>query len=287
MSTQFPYDGGYGGGSGGPGEQELHEAVGAYVLGVLDDADASVFEAHLAGCRRCAAHLEEFSGLEPLLATLADPRDLGAGSFAQPAMPPGRGPLPGLAAVPQPRSEPTAPQPAMLDQLLDEVAVRRRRRSRRGLYLVAAAAALVIGGPLTVLAVSDDPGAPPPAASGSPAKDAFFGQMDEKVRATDVTSKVTATVGLEKKAWGTHTVLELKNVKGPLRCSLVAVGKDGEEETVTTWAVPKWGYGIPDSANAAAKEPLYVHGGAAMAPADIERFEVRTLDGARLVEIDA
>ena len=52
--------------------------------------------------------------------------------------------------------------------------------------------------------------------------------MTDKVQATDPTTKVSATVGMEKKAWGTHTVLELKNVKGPLKCSLIAVGKNGE-----------------------------------------------------------
>ncbi len=71
---------------------------------------------------------------------------------------------------------------------------------------------------------------------------------------------------MEKKAWGTHSVLELKNVKGPLKCSLIAVGKNGERETVTTWSVPKWGYGIENATTEQAKNPLYVHGGAAMDP---------------------
>ena len=39
-----------------------HDAVGAYVLGVLDEADADRFEAHLAGCDRCAAELDELDG---------------------------------------------------------------------------------------------------------------------------------------------------------------------------------------------------------------------------------
>ncbi|MYS68245.1 RNA polymerase subunit sigma, partial [Streptomyces sp. SID5473] len=54
------------------GQDSIHDAVGAYVLGVLDDADVSAFEAHLAGCDICAVHVEEFSGLEPMLAALAD-----------------------------------------------------------------------------------------------------------------------------------------------------------------------------------------------------------------------
>ncbi len=74
--------------------------------------------------------------------------------------------------------------------------------------------------------------------------DAAFDGVTEKLQSTDAATKVSATVGTEKKAWGTRTVLELKNVKGPLKCNLVAVSKSGEEEVVTSWAVPAWGYGI-------------------------------------------
>ncbi len=53
------------------GNDSLHDAVGAYVLGVLDPADASVFEAHLPGCALCTARLDELSGMPPMLAMLA------------------------------------------------------------------------------------------------------------------------------------------------------------------------------------------------------------------------
>ncbi|MEV8310732.1 zf-HC2 domain-containing protein [Streptomyces flavidovirens] len=243
-----------------------HDAVGAYVLGILDDADATAFEAHLAYCEYCAAQLDDFAGMEPLMAALAE------------------------APGPPPRL--TEPSPQLLSRLTDEVAAGRAQRRRRGFYLVAAAAVMVVGGPaIAVVATSgnNDPdrniagGAHPT----SPAEDAFFNHMEEKIVATDAATKVSATVGMEKKAWGTHTVLELKNVRGPLKCSLIAVSKDGKEETVTTWAVPAWGYGIPDSTHKTAKNPLYVHGGAAMNRNEIDHFEVRTFDGKRLVEVEA
>ena len=60
-------------------------------------------------------------------------------------------------------------------------------------------------------------------------------------------TKVTATVAMEEKAWGTHAVLRLNNVTGPQKCSLIAVGKNGERETVTSWSVPTWGYGVPNA----------------------------------------
>src|SRR5262249_12709054 len=149
-------------------------------------------------------------------------------------------------------------------------------------YLVAAAAALIVGGPLTAVAVnSDDGGHVDPMAMG-PAQQAFE-IMTDKVSATDPSTKVNAVVAMEPRAWGNHARLQLKNVEGPLRCSLIAVGKNGERETVTSWSVPKWGYGVPNAKTEQAKAPLYVHGGAAFTPNQIDHFEVMTFDGKRLV----
>ncbi|MBT2442175.1 zf-HC2 domain-containing protein [Streptomyces sp. ISL-36] len=292
-----------------------HDAAGAYVLGVLDAADAAAFEAHLASCDVCAAHVEEFAGMEPMLAMLAeaptpapDPRPTGSASglyavdphpvdpysddafdaFApRPPVPPARA----AARAPEPAvAAGTGPGPQLLDRLIDEVGARRARSRRRTFALVAAAAVLVVGGPaVAVVATSGgerENRAVEPHPT-SPAEDSFFHHMEEKIEATDPVTKVSATVGLEKKGWGTHTVLELKNVKGPLKCRLVAVSKSGEEEVVTSWAVPKWGYGIPGATQESAKNPLYIHGGAAMDRGDIDHFEVRTFDGTPLVEVDA
>ncbi|WP_175412443.1 anti-sigma factor [Streptomyces sp. TRM64462] len=260
----------------GPGSGDgatPHDAVGAYVLGVLDDADATAFEAHLAGCGLCAARLDELSGMEPMLALLAE----------------GRPPV--KIMTPPPSAAPSlAADPPLLDRLVDQVTVHRARRRRRGRYLLAAAAALIITGPaVAVAALSGDDRtnqAAPPRPT-SPAGAAVLADMGEKVRATDAKTKVSATVGLEKKAWGTDMVLELKNVKGPLKCNLIAVSKTGEEEVVTSWAVPAWGYGIENSPDEMSRKPLYVHGGAAMPRDDIDHFEVRTFEGTPLVKVGA
>jgi anti-sigma factor RsiW len=291
----------------GQGEEgTVHDAVAAYVLGILDEADATDFEAHLAGCQLCAVHLEEFSGMEPLLAMLADndgPFTAAPASAGSPAPPYGAratsagspaspfAQLPVAARPPVP-SVSLRPSPQLLDRLVGEVAVKRAKRKRRGMYLVAAAAALIIGGPMVALAATAGDGGigsqatatPPPGASS---EDALFDHMPQKVHATDPATKVSATIGLDAKAWGTNAVLELKNVKGPLKCTLVAVSKTGEEETLTSWAVPTWGYGIADSPVKAAKNPLYVHGGAAMQLNSIDHFDVRTFDGKQLVEVGA
>ncbi|MDI3389384.1 zf-HC2 domain-containing protein [Streptomyces sp. B-S-A8] len=254
---------------GGPGPQgfpageSVHEPVGAYALGLLDERETAAFEAHLAQCAYCVRELGELAGVEPMLAALA------------------------ADGVPAP---PRQPGRRLLDGLLAETARERTGRRRRSRLLLAAAAALIVAAPLAALAATgeDHPGTRTPEAHPtSPAQDAFFHHIADKVAATDPASDVTATVGTEAKPWGTHTVLELKNVKGPLKCRLVAVGRNGEEETVTSWSVPERGYGIEDSPHPRARTPLYVHGGAAMERSDIDRFEVRTFDGRRLVEVDA
>ncbi|MEU6813046.1 zf-HC2 domain-containing protein [Streptomyces sp. NPDC046831] len=249
---------------GSPAPNE-HETVGAYALGILDDAEATAFEAHLATCEWCAQQLDELAGMEPMLAALADMPGSGTPAIGE-----------SLSARPSPR---------LAEKLVDEVAERRARKRRRGFYLVAAAAALIIGGPLTVLTATGGSDGGGDAMAAGPAQSAFQTMSDRRT-ATDPATHVTATVAMEKRDWGTHAVLQLKNVTGPKKCSLIAVGKDGERETVTSWSVPNWGYGVPNAKTEQAKQPLYVHGGAALTPNEIDHFEVMTFDGKRLVEVD-
>ncbi|MGQ4423163.1 anti-sigma U factor RsuA [Streptomyces violaceoruber] len=253
-----------------------HETVGAYALGILDDAEATAFEAHLATCEWCAQQLDELAGMEPMMAALAD--------------------LPGTGTPAVAESLTVKPSARLSEKLVDEVAERRASKRRRNFYLVGTAAALIIGGPFAAVATTgggggggDDGGgrrAEATQQAASPAESAFAA-MPDRVTATDPGTQVSATVALEKKAWGTETVLELKNLKGPQKCSLIAVGKNGERETLTSWSVPDWGYGIPGATTEKAKKPLYVHGGAAFEPNPISHFEVMTFDGKRLVEVDA
>ncbi|MDQ0787279.1 anti-sigma factor [Streptomyces sp. B3I8] len=268
--------GGYGSGSpgsvhgprGGSGDDNIHETVGAYALGILDDAEATEFEAHLATCEWCGQQLDSLSGMEPMLAALAD--------------------LPGAGTPAIGESLSAKPSPRLVERLVDEVSEKRALKRRRGFYLVAAAAALVIGGPLAVLAVNggDDGGGSTAQAAPAAAKEAFQ-SIDDKVSHTDAGTAVSAVVAMQEKDWGTDAVLQLKNVKGPQKCSLIAVGKNGERETVSSWSVPNWGYGIANAKAEEAKQPLYVRGGAAFKPNDIDHFEVMTFDGKRLVEVDA
>lgn len=246
-----------------------HETVGAYALGILDDAEATAFEMHLATCEWCAQQLDELAGMEPMLAALAD--------------------LPGSGTPAIGESLSAKPSPRLVNKLVDEVAERRAQKRRRSFYMVAAAAALIVGGPFVAVATNGSDGGGDSGnrvvTAANPAKDLFTG-IENKVSGNDSTTGVSATVALQEKLWGTETALELKGVKGPLKCSLIFVSKDGERETAASWSVPKWGYGIPDAKTEQARNPLYVSGGVSMAPDEVDHIEVMTFDGKKLAQVD-
>ncbi|MFJ7768298.1 zf-HC2 domain-containing protein [Streptomyces sp. NPDC097107] len=211
---------------------ERHRDVGAYALGVLDEAEAFRFEDHLMECPRCAAQVTEFGPAtrQLMLYRRATPR------LVHPMARPG---------------------PRLLDRLLSEVTTRRRAGRRRVLYAVAAAVVCAVAGPGVVI---------------------YAGQADPAARitATDERSGVWARVTTEDEAWGTDVELEVKDGAGPRSCRLVAVGLDGTEQTVTSWNVP--GHDA---------RPNTMHGGAALRPDQIDRYEVRTADGEHLVTLPA
>ncbi|GGN58112.1 membrane protein [Streptomyces albiflavescens] len=112
--------------------QERHRDVGAYALGVLDEAEAFRFEDHLMGCPRCAAHVTGFGPTtrQLLLYRRATPRSVHP--MAQPG-------------------------PQLLGRLLGEVAARHRARRRRFLYGLAASVVFAVAGPgIAVLAGQGD-----------------------------------------------------------------------------------------------------------------------------------
>ncbi|MCX2925184.1 zf-HC2 domain-containing protein [Streptomyces sp. NEAU-W12] len=249
-----------------------HETVGAYALGILDDAEATAFESHLAGCEWCAQQLDELAGMEPMLAALADLPGTGTPSLGE-----------SLSAKPAPR---------VVEKLVDEVAERRARKRRRNFYMVAAAGALIVSGPFVAVAANgggdggSGGGNTSQTLSADPAKDVFE-QIPDKLTATDPGTKVSVTVAFQEKDWGTGLAARITNVKGPEKCALVVVGKNGERETATSWTVPEWGYGLPDAKTDKAKQPLHVQGGASLNPDEIDSFEIVTFDGDKLVEVDA
>ncbi|MFE2045619.1 hypothetical protein ACFXAZ_32825 [Streptomyces sp. NPDC059477] len=150
----------------------------------------------------------------------------------------------------------TGPGPRLLDRLLAEVALRRRAGRRRARYAVAASVVLAVAGP--ALAVLAGGGA------GQPVR----------VEATDARSGVWARVTAEDRVWGGEVELRVKDAAGPRPCRLVAVGRDGTEETVTNWATP-----------GRDARPHTLRGGTALHPDDVLRYEVRATNGETLVTL--
>jgi hypothetical protein len=221
-----------------------HTDIGAYVLGLLDPDETELFERHLLTCDRCTAELDEFAGLPDLLAPAVQPDDT---------------------------SEPVAaaqPSATLLPRVLDGVQNERTRLRRRNMLALAAALVLLVAGPVAGLEIGRHSSATPNANDGVAMHLVMVG---ERHTATDPATGISATIGLEPKDWGTHVALQLSGVHGPLKCELVAVGKDGSRAVITTWLVPEPGYGVPGHT-----APLVLHGGAAMTPSDIDHFEVRT-----------
>lgn len=233
-------------------DASAHTDVGAYALGLLGDAEATRFEEHLAGCPRCAEELEANLAVGPVLREAAD---------VDGRLPEG------------------PDEDRLLTRLLADVVRDRHRRRRRRVLVGAAAAAVLAAGAVTVPAVTGEDGtAPQPAATSAEA--AF--RQGEKFSDHDPATRVRATVSLQPRPWGTHVALRIGNLTGPRSCDLVAVGENGARQTVTTWSVPGYGYGIEGTPY---EKPLYVAGGAGFTPDRIDHFEVRTLQGEKLAAI--
>ncbi len=169
----------------------------------------------------------------------------------------------GRAGIPEP------PDGALLDRLLAQVAEQRRVGRRRRRLAAVAAAALIAAGPTAALLATEE--SHPPAAVQA---------ATVRHSASDRGTGVSATVGLTAKQWGTQIDLKLSDIEGPRTCSLIAVGKQGQRETVANWTVPKEGYDADGRPKA-----FRVSGATAMRLTDISRFDVVTTQGQRLVSV--
>ncbi|MDF2704910.1 zf-HC2 domain-containing protein [Nonomuraea muscovyensis] len=252
-----------------------HTDVGAYALGLLEEDDKRAFEAHLYVCPACRAELQDLAGVAMALDGLGpledEPPVRRAGTRSEPygdARGDTRGDTRGEAEV------------------VDLMRRRRAadRRTRRGTVVIGLAAAVtLVAGGLTVgmqlsggmsatqVATGQDPHMGPAEqfyADGSPVAGVGVGG-------------VNGGLVVESKAWGTHAALRLAGVKGPLECELVSVSKAGVRRVMTGWSVPPAGYGVPGQ-----PQPLYMHGGSPSPLAEIDRFEVVTTTGKKLLTVE-
>ncbi|QXJ24639.1 zf-HC2 domain-containing protein [Actinomadura graeca] len=259
--------------------QVEHTDVGAYALGLLEEADRRAFEAHLAECGSCSGELRQMAGMAEALSGIGPFLESADRAADEPPAGPGRhggasgasagppGTVPSISPPAPGEEDPSAPAAPVIDMLRQKR--RAERRFRRGTYIIgtAAAAALLATG-VTIGASLDDGAAPSDQHSGhGPAQALVI--WGERHRASNAATGASGVVGLESKGWGTHVGLELRGVKGPLKCHLEAVSRSGERSVVTGWQVPVKGYGVPGS-----PAPLITHGGTGIVRGDLSRFEV-------------
>ena len=167
------------------------------------------------------------------------------------------------AAADGARSGELPPPPGMLERVLAAASAERRAQRRRRLVVGAAAGLAAAAAVAVPLALGDSP--------------------DERTRdavlvASDTATGVRGEVDVRQVGWGTLVHVRLDGVPGGERCSLVAVDRRGGRETAATWAVPARGYRGTGSA-------IEVPGGVSFRTADVDRFEVVTADGRRLLTV--
>ncbi|MFR9800533.1 zf-HC2 domain-containing protein [Streptomyces sp. MS06] len=160
------------------------------------------------------------------------------------------------SATPRPVHPMARPGDILLDRLLGRITARRRAARRRFRFAVAASVLLSLGGSAVAVVAAGGHGVAP-------------------LAATDARSGVWAQIVARDEAWGSRVELRIRDGSGHRSCRLVAVGRDGSEQTVTSWAVP-----------GRAEGPSTLQGGAALHPDQIDHYEVRTADGRRLVTVD-
>ncbi|MFJ4713739.1 zf-HC2 domain-containing protein [Streptomyces sp. NPDC088785] len=148
------------------------------------------------------------------------------------------------------------PAPTLVERAVDRLAALHRRARRRAWAAVAVLALLVTA-------------AGAGAALRSPAAGGGGLALAGRDRASGVSARLTAG----GRAWGSEVALVVRDPGGPRVCRLVAVGRDGSEQTVAGWAVRGGG------------ERVAVTGGAAQRPDAIARFEVRAVGGERLLSL--
>lgn len=262
-----------------------HTDVGAYALGLLEESDRRAFEAHLATCRSCQAELREFGGMAQLLGEVRQ-NPPSEGLPGEHSEQPGRHAGPPGPTAPfgagVPADQRSAPVVDLLRRKAD--ADRSRRRGRTVLAIAAGVALLAGGGAIGVVLGGDEPAGQHNMAGPMPGPAEQLLLTGARSSGTDPKTKAAGVIALETKGWGTHVALELKNVRGPLECELVAVSKSGAKRVVTGWAVPPKGWGVPGS-----PDPGMLHGGTSFKRDQIARFDVMILggerDGERLLSI--
>ncbi|MBW8798827.1 MAG: zf-HC2 domain-containing protein [Streptomyces sp.] len=255
----------------------LRLALGGYVLGTLSPAELERMRVHLAECDECRAEHARLAGLPALLSTVTEAEAVAAGRTVPTAGGDLADRLVAHAAEsarlssPAPPAAAAPPRTGVLESLLQRAADR-RRRSRRRLQLAGAAASLTfvaaaVGGTLLATVGSVTSQATPPGATAPTAWRTFSG--------SDAATGVTASVQVYPSAWGSVLQVHAKGAPAGITCRLQAVGAGGARVDGATWQAGEYPPGTT------------VPGAVAMAPGDIQHFEILAGDGQKLVTISS
>lgn len=186
---------------------ELHQLLGAYLLGGLEPEEAAAFEQHLGSCSDCRQELDELASLPALLDALPAPDAVSLGAAAATG---GRDPAP---PVPLPPVVPAA----VPRRMLDEVSARRRKARLRWSAALAAVAAACLA--LGILAA--------PLFNQPPKPDSSY-----SVQAGD---GLQITVGMVKKTWGTELAVDGRSLPVDGTLSLWVKDTNGGEDRACAW----------------------------------------------------
>ncbi|MET1073290.1 MAG: zf-HC2 domain-containing protein, partial [Umezawaea sp.] len=196
-----------------------HIDVAAYVLGVLDEDEVDAFENHLAQCRKCALDLKDFAVLPDLLDE-ADQAGLLRGTAGE------------------------RPDGRSVRAMLDSVSIDRGRKRRNYALAAAAVAVLLMGGTAAATVkftsgsgstsnVAQSPQNQPQQSAVANNETDVFQELSRSDPKTGLSAKIHA----RPEAWGTSIEFEVQGAKGPGRCELVAMTRDGGTMPVTSWLV--------------------------------------------------
>jgi hypothetical protein len=228
--------------------EQARPALGTYVLAALDLDEHRDVAGHIAECARCQAELVELEGLPGLLDRVPISDVVSEVRLAELALPRRH------VGPPTPDRPVVQPSPRLFDRLLDplldplrddvlhdsrspagcgpvaEQPPAHTGRPRGRVLAIAAGLALVIAAVAAAADLSAGPQTRPPSAASTPA-----------FTTTDPTSKVTVTAWVIPRPSGTAVSLRLAGATPGERCWLVAVGRDGQQETVVDWQVASRG----------------------------------------------
>jgi hypothetical protein len=169
--------------------------------------------------------------------------------------------------------------------MLDSVSIDRGRKRRNYALAAAAVAVLLMGGTAAATVkftsgsgstsnVAQSPQNQPQQSAVANNETDVFQELSRSDPKTGLSAKIHA----RPEAWGTSIEFEVQGAKGPGRCELVALTRDGGTMPVTSWLVST-------PAVNGDKAPVQLDGGLGMRWNEIAAFVVRDSSGATLLNM--